>query len=138
MCNDKKIFGRKQKCTESQIIDAIKGSAGIKTTIAKRLGISFHTLQSYIKKYDSVKNALLDEEETVLDMAEGTLFKLIQNGEISAIFYYLNNKGKRRGYGFTDKKQTQEQTQTEEHRTGVLVTPGMLSEDIWETEAVKK
>lgn len=138
MCNDKKTFGRKQKCTEIQILEAIKGSAGIKTTIAKRLGISFHTLQSYIKKYDSVKDALLDEEETVLDMAEGNLFKLIQNGDVSAIFYFLNNKGKRRGYGFIDKKQTQEQAQTDEHKTGVLISPGLFSEDTWETEAAKK
>lgn len=137
MCESKKV-GRKQKCSEEKILEAIKGSAGIKTTITKRLGISYCTLQSYITKYQSVRDALLVEEETVLDMAEGNLFKLIQNGDTTAIFYYLNNKGRRRGYGAPSGKIHEQEQQVEERKTGVLVTPGILSEESWEKQAAKK
>lgn len=135
---DKKNVGRKQKCTEKQILEAIKGSAGIKSTIIKRLGITYCTFKTYTEKYESVKTALYIEEERVLDMAEGNLFKLIQNGDPTAIYYFLNNKGRRRGYGVPSGKFHEQEQQTEERKTGVLVTPGMLSEDAWEAQAAKK
>lgn len=138
MCEEKRSTGRPQKWTEKQILDAIKGSAGIRATIIKKLNIAYCTLKSYENKYPSVREALYVEEETVLDMAEGNLFKLIQNGDPTAIYYFLNNKGRRRGYGVPSGKFQEQEQQTEERKTGVLVTPGMLSEDAWETQAAKK
>lgn len=136
MCAEKRT-GRKQKYTEKQILEAIKGSAGIKTTIIKKLGITYPTFQVYLNKYKTVRDALLVEEETVLDMAEGNLFKLIQNGDTAAIFYYLNNKGKKRGYGYQrEKLPDTTDAPIEERVTGVLETPGMISEEAWE-KAVK-
>lgn len=129
--------GRKEKRTESQIIEAIRGSAGLKSTIIKRLGITYHTFSSYHEKYENVRNALREEEEAVLDMAEGNLFKLVQNGDVNAIFYLLNNKGKKRGYGVRGEDRKTDQADVAA-KSGVLVTPGMFDEEAWERQAADK
>lgn len=131
--------GRPKKLTEEKILDAISGSAGIKTTILKRLNVSLPTLNKYIDESPSLQQALKIEEESVLDMAEGTLYQLIQNGDAGAIFYFLNNKGKSRGYGQYKKGDFdyKDDEKREERETGVLVTPGMLTEETWEA-AVQK
>jgi hypothetical protein len=39
------------KVSAEQLIDAIKGTAGIKTTIAKRLSVHRHSIDNYLDKY---------------------------------------------------------------------------------------
>ncbi|MCR5257628.1 MAG: hypothetical protein K6E40_05680, partial [Desulfovibrio sp.] len=90
---------RKRKYTPKQVIKAIKGSAGIKASIVERLHCSRPTLDKYIRDFPEVLAAFTEETERVLDMAEGNLFTLVKNGDLSAIFYLLNNKGRSRGYG---------------------------------------
>lgn len=130
--------GRPLKYTVEQVLEAIKDTGGIKTEVCQRLNCGRRTIYLYIDRYPEIKEAFEEEEEKVLDMAESSLFAMIQNGDLTAIFYYLNNKGRRRGYGAPSGKFQEQEQQTEERKTGVLVTPGMLSEDAWETQAAKK
>ena len=44
------------------------------------------------------KKAVEEITEVQLDFVEGKLYKLINDENPAAIFYYLNNKGKSRGY----------------------------------------
>lgn len=118
-----------------KILSAIEGTGGIRSEIAKRLGCSIRTIYYYISEIPEVKQAVKEEEDKVLDMAESNLFLLIQNGDTSAIFYYLNNKGKARGYGYQKNPMLEQDTTTNERKTGVLVTPGILTEDTWEKTA---
>ena len=82
----------------SDFINAIPGSGGIITTIAGRVGCSWHTAKKYIETMPTVKAAYDDECESVLDMAEGVLLKGIKSGDTSDAKWYLSRKGKRRGY----------------------------------------
>ena len=130
--------GRPLKYAVEQVLEAIKDTGGIKTEVCQRLNCGRRTIYLYIDRFPEIKEAFEEEEEKVLDMAESSLFAMIQNGDLTAIFYYLNNKGRRRGYGAPSGKIHEQEQQVEERKTGVLVTPGILSEESWEKQAAKK
>jgi len=91
------------KSTEKQTIEAIKGSAGIVSTIAKRLEVDWHTAESYIKKYPEALKSFQDEREGILDMAEATILTAIKSGDTGSAKWLLSTIGKKRG--FTEKQE---------------------------------
>jgi ActR/RegA family two-component response regulator len=50
-----------EKLTTEKIIKAVRGSAGIKASIARKLNVHRHTLDAYEKKYVSVRQAIEEE-----------------------------------------------------------------------------
>ena len=84
--------------TNETIIEAIKGSGGIISTIAKRLNVSWHTADKYIQQSDETKEALADEREAILDMAEGALYSSIKEGNTQDAKWLLATKGRKRGF----------------------------------------
>ena len=91
-------MGSKIEYTETLILEAIKDSTAIITIIAKRLNCDWHTAKKYIELFDSCKQALLDENEKTLDMAESVVYKSIQTGNTQDAKWLLGTKGKQRGY----------------------------------------
>lgn len=91
-------MGKPEQFTAKQFIDAIPGSAGIVTTIAKRVGCSWHTCKKYIETYPTIRDAYQDECESLTDYAESKLIEAIKAGDLAAVKYYLSTKGKNRGY----------------------------------------
>ncbi len=89
--------------TAKQFIDAIPGSGGFITTIALRVKCARHTAAKYIQKYASVRQALEDEQETMLDIVESEAFKMARStddkpADPAMVRYIMSTKGKRRGY----------------------------------------
>ena len=84
--------------TAAQFIDAIPGTGGIITAIAKRVGCSWNTAHRYIDRHPSVRAAYDAECESVLDLAEAKTIEAIRDGDGTMIRYYLSTKGKDRGY----------------------------------------
>jgi len=91
------------KITEAKTLEAIKGTAGIISTIAKRLGVSWGTAEIYIKKWDTTMRAFQDEREGILDMAEATILTAIKSGDTGSAKWLLSTIGKKRG--FTEKQE---------------------------------
>ena len=83
---------------QKDIIEAIKYSGGIMSNIARRLGVNWHTADTWVKQYDETKQALQDESEAILDLAESTLFRSIKDGNSQDAKWLLSTKGKNRGY----------------------------------------
>jgi hypothetical protein len=77
-----------------QFIDAIKGSGGIISTIAKRIGCDWHTAAKWIAEYPTVGKAYQDECERVNDMAVGILLKSIEGGNTQDAKWWLARKRK--------------------------------------------
>ena len=88
----------RHKYTQEIVLEAIKGSGSIVSTVARRLGCEWITAKRYIEKWEVTKRAMLDEEETILDMAESTIFASIKDGNSQDAKWILSTKGKRRGY----------------------------------------
>lgn len=67
-----------ERYTAEQVITAIKGSGGIKTTIAQRLGCHRHTVTNYIERYVTVQQAYQEEAEMSDDVAESVVMTNIR------------------------------------------------------------
>lgn len=101
------VSGVRWKPQKSDIMDALQQAKGVVTQAAKMLGVQRTTLSEYIKNNPDIK-PLLEEmryhfEEELLDASEQLLRACVgQRDDLSAAlkaaFYYLNNKGKKRGY----------------------------------------
>lgn len=87
-----------RKFTAQVFIDAIPGSGGIISTIAKRVGCAWHTAKKYCAEYATVAKAYQDECESITDLAESTVLKSIQAGDVTTAKWYLTMKAKGRGY----------------------------------------
>lgn len=84
--------------TEQQIIEAIKGTAGLITDIARHLGCSWHACRAHIDKHEATRQAYQDELESMIDLAESKLKKRIEEDDAQMIKFFLATKGKKRGY----------------------------------------
>lgn len=111
--------GKNGNYTAAQFIEAIPGSAGIISTIARRVGCEWHTAKRYIDSYATVKQAYEDEREAMLDMSESVVYGAIQreysklrnpdfDGDVNTgdARWYLATKGKDRG--FTERHEQQQ------------------------------
>lgn len=73
-------------------------SMGIKMKICARLGCSRQTLDNYLERYPDLKLLVADECETLVDAAESKLSVALNNGDMRAILFVLETKGKGRGW----------------------------------------
>lgn len=96
-------MGRKRILKKKELLEAIQGSYGIISTIAKRLHCNWHTVDDTIKLYPECMQALADENESVLDFTEGKAIERIKDGDGAMIRFMLATKGKKRGYTYEDK-----------------------------------
>ncbi len=83
---------------QQDVLDAIKDSGGVISTIARRLKCNWNTAKTYCDKWESTKTALQDEKETTLDTAELKVLDAIKAGDTQIIKWFLSTKGKDRGY----------------------------------------
>ena len=86
------------KFTVEEVIAAVKKNRGILALAAKELGCARQTLHNYVNRYPTVAQAVSDERESLLDLAEGSLFEQVRKGNITAIIFTLKTLGKSRGY----------------------------------------
>ena len=104
-------MGRKHKLKEKELLENIKGSYGIISTIAARLHVDWHTVDDTIKMYPSCMQALADENESVLDFTEGKAIERIKDGDSVMIRFMLATKGMKRGYTYEDKLEADDTTE---------------------------
>ena len=84
--------------TVEQILEAIKGSGSIMSTVAKKLGCSWKTAESKINQYEETRQAFEDERQTIIDMAESVVFNSVQEKDVQTAKWVLSTIGKKRGY----------------------------------------
>lgn len=104
--------------TSAQVISAIKGSGGIKQTVADRLGVHRNTIDRYLNRFPAAMQAYQDEVEAQGDYAETVLIWQLHEQEatgdvdkngnaikkpteesVDTAKWYLDRKGRKRGYG---------------------------------------
>jgi hypothetical protein len=76
--------------TAKQFIDAIPGTGGIVSVLARRIGCDWWTAKRYITKYPTVKAAYEAECETVTDLAESVLVESIKEGNTQDAKWWLS------------------------------------------------
>ena len=84
--------------TKANLINALESSMGVITTACKKVGIHRSTFYKYYNEDKEFKQNVDDIGNVALDFAESKMFEEIQKGNSSLIKFYLERKGKRRGY----------------------------------------
>lgn len=90
--------GHPEKASVKKILNAIQGTGGVINIIAQKLGVHYHTVLNYEKKYESVRVAIQEEQDKILDKAEDNLFTRIQEGDEDTSKWFLARRGRHRGY----------------------------------------
>ncbi|RLG34557.1 hypothetical protein DRN97_02205 [Methanosarcinales archaeon] len=94
----KKKRGAPEKASVRKILNAIPGTGGIISAIAAKLGVHYHTVLNYQQKYETVRRAIEEEREKILDKAESNIYVRIMEGDEDTSKWFLARKGKHRGY----------------------------------------
>lgn len=91
-------MAKTEQYTAEQVSQAIIKSHGILTGAAQALGCTRQTVDNYIKKYKTVRDAYAQATEITLDFVETEFLKKIRSGDTTAMIFYLKTRGKHRGY----------------------------------------
>lgn len=83
----------------AQILAKVPGTFGNMSVLAKRLGCGRNTLYEYCRRFPSIRAAMEEEREKLIDMAEGKLATLVNDGDFNAIRFVLERQGRARGWG---------------------------------------
>lgn len=94
-------MANKDRYTIKQVCEALRGTRGIKSVAAERLGCSWDTVHSYINRYPTVARVFREEREAIVDTAEAKLLQKLREDADWAIKYVLDRLGRDRGYGET-------------------------------------
>jgi len=92
------IVKPQEKFTAEQVADACHKAKGLVTVAARQLNCDPMTIRNYAKRYASVRDALKEAREGIIDLSEARLFQAIDRGEPWAISLILKTVGKDRGY----------------------------------------
>jgi len=76
-------------------IKAITEAQGLISVAARRLGCSRTAVYEAAKNHPEVQRAIDDARERTTDLAEGKLFQKINEGDNTAIIFYLKTQGKK-------------------------------------------
>lgn len=86
-----------------ELLDAVRGSGGLHSEIAKRANCSPATVAKAIARWPALADAVLREEEEKKDFAETKVFELMRSDDekisLKASTWFLERKARDRGYG---------------------------------------
>lgn len=115
---------KKSRLKVFEVAAALDNAKGNISAAARSFGIARQTLYTFIEKNPTLKAALEDARESLLDSAESKLGEAIEKGEAWAVCFALKTIGKGRGY--VEKQEV-------EHSGGVSIVriPAKLTQDEW-------
>lgn len=87
------------------------------------------TLCRFIQKHPRLSQVIDEVVEETCDIAIGQLVKKLQDGDMQAIKYYLDNKGQAKGFGV--RKLAFRDGEGNVAVPAVLITEGKMSEEEW-------
>jgi predicted transcriptional regulator len=86
------------RITKGNFKKALKGSGGIYSHIARKLGVTRSAITHYINKNPELREEINQEEESINDLAESKLITKLNEGDNQMIKFRLTTKAKDRGY----------------------------------------
>jgi len=86
------------KHTAGEVIEAIKGTSGIKRVIAERLHVHRGTFDNYLARWPTVLAAYNEEVENIGDLVESVIIADIASRNVETAKWYARMKLKNRGY----------------------------------------
>lgn len=133
--NSTKLTTERESTTQNKAMFLVvfHNKAGNIYESCKAIGISREGYYEWLKKDEVFKTAVKEIKESLVDFAESKLIECVQNGQFQAIKWYLENKGKHRGWRNTPEDKPPEQVKIEV----IVVRPPALPEPRKQVESVE-
>lgn len=80
------------------LAQAIRDLNGNLSGVARGFHVSRATLDGYVREHPDIRTAVDEARETMLDMAESSLYRRVLAGEGWAVMFFLKTQGRKRGY----------------------------------------
>lgn len=106
-------MARTHRYKKNDILNAVRGSNGLVTNVARKLDCDWHTARDNILRFPDVVKLFESESEEMLDFAEYKVHKAITAADMVTVRWYLATKGRNRGYGETAPQPADENEDTE-------------------------
>ena len=90
----------------AQIEAALRKAEGRKSEAARLLGISRQAMHDRIARTPHLARVITEIEETLLDEAEGVILGLLRAGDLQITKWFLDRRGRSRGYGRPRRAET--------------------------------
>jgi len=87
-----------------QLVAALNSRRGNVTLAARALKCDRGTILKMIESYPELKNIISRARESIIDEAEKSLIKNIQEGNVTSIIFVLKTLGRSRGYVLNGQK----------------------------------
>ena len=88
----------KSDILKKRMLEALEKCKCVVSDAAKAANVCRQTHYKWMDSDPKYKTAVLELDNTVIDFVENKLFKLIEDGEPSAIYFFLKTRGRKRGY----------------------------------------
>ena len=95
---------RKQRFRLHEVETALRAAGGVYAHAARLLSVATgrsctrQNIQHWVRKHSTLTETVRESLEEIKDLAETALIDNIRNGDTNAIRFYLETKGKDRGY----------------------------------------
>lgn len=87
------------RVSDAQLSNALVLKGGIMSEAGKACGISRQAVYDRVQNTPALRETIRLVGEQLLDIAESQLTKSLKRGDKEMVRYYLDRKGKKRGYG---------------------------------------
>jgi len=95
----------KKRYTAQQMIDAIGQARGYVTKAAALLGCDARTVYRYAEESPTVQQAIDEQREQRTDFVESALLKAIEEGNVTAMIFYLKADPHSKARGWSERSQ---------------------------------
>lgn len=86
------------RLTNEQIAAGLRAQRGNISATADALGVTRQAIHLRINESDELAAICTEARESLIDVAESALLKLINEGNVAAIIFALKTQGRARGY----------------------------------------
>lgn len=86
------------KWNAEDVIANIEKNRGNIAAVARSFGVSRMTIHRYMNEHPTIRAALDDARESMLDNAESVLYKKVLEGSTPELIFFLKTQGRNRGY----------------------------------------
>ena len=84
--------------TAEEVIASIEKNRGNIAAVGRQMGVSRMTIHRYMHEHPTIRAALDDARESMLDNAESVLYKKVLEGSTPELIFFLKTQGRNRGY----------------------------------------
>ncbi len=94
-----------KKYTKAQVMEAVRKSAGVMSTVAATMKCDWNTARKYVERDPEAVREFDVQKSRMVSMATGAMLRAVQTGERWAVERVMDTRGRGDGLGLTSHQQ---------------------------------